>query len=61
MFDYKKEYATLVGTIDTALTMLEKREAECLLAVQLLLTKALLDAEERYMNAEEEEEKKENS
>ena len=50
MFDYEKEYANLVGTIDFALTLLEKKGAESIDAVKLLLSNALLNAEEHYMS-----------
>jgi len=54
MFDYEKEYANLVGTIDFALTLLEKKGAESIGAVKLLLSNALLNAEEHYMSRPEE-------
>ena len=54
MFDYKKEYANLVGTMDFALTLLEEKGAEGIEGVKLLLSKALLDAEERYISGPEE-------
>ena len=50
MFDYKKEYANLVGTMDFALTLLEEKGAEGIEGVKLLLSKALLDAEERFID-----------
>lgn len=49
MFDYKKEYANLVGAMDFSLTLLEKGGAESIDAVKLLLSKALMDAEERFI------------
>ena len=54
MFDYEKEYANLVGTIDFALPLLEKKGAESIDAVKLLLSNALLNAEEHYMSRPEE-------
>ena len=49
--DYQKEYATLVGQIDRAISLLELHQPEDQL-VQMaseLLRKALRDAEEHYI------------
>ena len=50
--NYQKEYARLVGQTDRAITLLE-RDAPAVREAMNLLTAALLDAEERYIRAEE--------
>lgn len=49
--DYQKEYATLVGQVDRAISMLELCPSQdpVLRGVRQLLTDALLQAEERFI------------
>lgn len=51
IMDYQKEYATLVGQVDRAISMLELCPSQdpVLRGVRQLLTDALLQAEERFI------------
>ena len=62
--DYKVPYATLIGRVDTAITMLETITAQQnfdwlhVIQVTEMLKHALLEAEESYIDAEEESEER---